>query len=1208
MNKKKIIQSLAAVVFIINSMQGFPLDFSLINQEKRPGIFKSDTELRKEQLENVRTSYKTFEQKAVELKKSLNEKLNEISTALAQVDAALVELKEKPKEGKYKEEEEFLNQKSLKLNERKQILINTQEALSATEETYSKYGKLLKDFIEHLSKREGITEFKAYSLKDVKDAQNVVVSFADEVRSTTFNKNELLKSLKAEEAQVIALQKRIDEAIAEQKKVREDIRNKTTAPSVEKVKQDQEIAQLSLANLVEQKNYAEIDQTKLGLEIKYKDDLIKFNELKLNQSKKRLSMLQEQVYIDPKDVENAKEDLAHEQQQSLEAKGLLIRQRSAKKSKKEALRSMRLSIDESIKRLAVAGKENEPQTRSASAELQKFDAQIGKLEKDINLFDIKTDLEDDKILLKDVIAKSIDVLYRLQQKNFDQRDLDKWINEFSDVVKKQETEIVALNEKIVDMRNFLTHTRKEIDTLKARLEEEKKQKNTIYQGYSVAYNEVISSLEETLVSLENQINLSQEHFWINSEAIRLKADINRQATFVMSELEAKGKIDIWKRSSRAISLTVLWTALTEAEGFLREFVWQIPSLFHMRALIHEFKGLTLNDYIGILLFIAFALLVFWLFRFFLILVKKYTQKTLEVKDAHERVGFLVKNVLISAIDVVLANYKRFFFWLFIQIDLLVRFKNYFGPFRHFPSYSDSTHLTTCFYIFTIPILITLSTKLVRALGSLNHRLNFELCPEPLEWYYGTILKYVLYLTIILLQFRKAYLINMGHATQLPEVIYAATTLIWQFAAVFFLIIHREDVLGIYTPKESLSKRVKGLLEYYYEAILLFVTLLIVLSNPYIGYPNLAFLLLYAVPLSTFLLYVMSYVHYYIRTFSAYWFIYEEDNDVFDRFEHAKTYYGIFIILSFIVLATFTFILVGRVWGVPVTPDSMLTILRDTWTINVSGEKLGLIQFATFITFITSGFLVSTFLDKVVLLKVFDIFRLDSGVRNTVTSILHYCIMYIVIVLGLSAIKLTGFIGWISFGIGGAIAFGAKDLIADFLAGFLILIERPVQIGSFIETGQIRGTVIKLSPRSITLRTALHRHIIIPNNSLINKPILNWNYGRTYVGFDIEIPVAYKTNIEKVHALLKKITEEESRVLKTPPFIFRVEEFKETGMLLILRVFISGRRAREKWDIASDMRDEIVKLFRKNNIEMPLPQSIVHLRNHGGDPRHEEQSE
>jgi small-conductance mechanosensitive channel len=360
-----------------------------------------------------------------------------------------------------------------------------------------------------------------------------------------------------------------------------------------------------------------------------------------------------------------------------------------------------------------------------------------------------------------------------------------------------------------------------------------------------------------------------------------------------------------------------------------------------------------------------------------------------------------------------------------------------------------------------------------------------------------------------------------------------------------------------------------------------------LSNPYIGYSNLAVFLAFAFPSSIFIIYGVFVAHFYIRKYAIFLFMKESDEEVSDKFEHAKTYYGFFVIFSFLLLLLASIILIARIWGGDFTPIDLWRLLSETLVLPIGiDRKLGFVQLISLILFIVGGFFTSSLIHRFVLNKLFDILKTEPGTQNTISKIFHYIIVSLSILLGFVSIHLEQVIWYIGTLLAVGLGLALKDILTDYVSGFFVLIERPIEIGSYIRVDNnpdLQGTVQKIDARTTTIMNRLNHSVILSNKDLVTKVISNWSKGRFAVGFEIKVSIDYKSNIDEVKKTLIEVLQSNPTILRVPNILVRLEDFEEHALYFLVRAFISARRVQEQWNIAALLREDIFKAFREKGI-------------------------
>jgi small-conductance mechanosensitive channel len=493
----------------------------------------------------------------------------------------------------------------------------------------------------------------------------------------------------------------------------------------------------------------------------------------------------------------------------------------------------------------------------------------------------------------------------------------------------------------------------------------------------------------------------------------------------------------------------------------------------------------------------------------------------------------------------------------------------------------------------IPVALYLSTELLIDLKNLNQRLSFLLFSEQMQAKFLHLISFVLYSGAVLLPFRKAFLQYGTVNSELPAVLFAAFSLV--VVVVLLLFFNREDLIRILPSQGYFFGWLKRKIELYYYPVFLFFMGLLILSNPYVGYVRLAWFLAFAFPTS--LLFVMSciFAHHYIRKFSLYFFMKDNEEDMVVRFENAKMYYGFFVVLSFIFVSLIGFLFIARIWGFAYTIPTLYKALSEDWVLKLAdGGKLGFIEFLMAICFILTSFIASSLFQKYLLNRLFDIFRTEPGAQNTIVRMSHYLVVLVVLIIGFVAIGLSAYIKYLLTLLVIGVSLGLKDQIADFFAGLLVLLERQIEIGHYIQADNVQGTVEKIEARSTTIRTARNFSVIIPNRDLISKTIINWGRGRSSVGFELSLHVNFDTDPEKVKNALLEVIQAHPMVLRMPSVVVRLEDFDTLGQLFFVRAFISSRKLREQWEIASELRIAIIKAFQKINVQIPYPTNTLDI--------------
>jgi len=178
----------------------------------------------------------------------------------------------------------------------------------------------------------------------------------------------------------------------------------------------------------------------------------------------------------------------------------------------------------------------------------------------------------------------------------------------------------------------------------------------------------------------------------------------------------------------------------------------------------------------------------------------------------------------------------------------------------------------------------------------------------------------------------------------------------------------------------------------------------------------------------------------------------------------------------------------------------------------------------------------------------------------------------------------------------AIGFAAKDTLSNLIAGVLLIIDRPFEIGDRIEAWSAPagtaswGDVIDIGLRATKIRTTDNLVIVIPNNEIMKRDIVNYTLISADIRVRINIGVSYDADINKVKALILKVADSADWILKQPAPKVVVRSFGESSVDLQLRVWISD--ARKRMDTISYITDQTKEVFDREGIEIPYPKRNI----------------
>jgi small conductance mechanosensitive channel len=218
-------------------------------------------------------------------------------------------------------------------------------------------------------------------------------------------------------------------------------------------------------------------------------------------------------------------------------------------------------------------------------------------------------------------------------------------------------------------------------------------------------------------------------------------------------------------------------------------------------------------------------------------------------------------------------------------------------------------------------------------------------------------------------------------------------------------------------------------------------------------------------------------------------------------------------------------------------------------------------------------------------------KVESIITGFVSSITYIALLAFVVVaaLGQLGIQTTSFIAILGAA-GLAIGLALQGSLANFAAGFLMIIFRPFKVGDFIEGAGVAGVVREIQVFTTTLKTPDNKTIIIPNAKLSGDNIINYSAEATR-RVDMTVGVSYDADLAKVKDVLNDIISKDGRIHADPPPQVVVAELADSSVNFVVRVWTN---AGDYWGVKCDVTETIKNRFDAEGIGIPFPQRDIHI--------------
>lgn len=214
------------------------------------------------------------------------------------------------------------------------------------------------------------------------------------------------------------------------------------------------------------------------------------------------------------------------------------------------------------------------------------------------------------------------------------------------------------------------------------------------------------------------------------------------------------------------------------------------------------------------------------------------------------------------------------------------------------------------------------------------------------------------------------------------------------------------------------------------------------------------------------------------------------------------------------------------------------------------------------------------------------FNLKRGVPSAISLVVRYSLigmgfMLAFSVLGLDLGKFSLMAGALGIGIG----FGLQNIVSNFISGLILVFERPMQEGDVVEVNSLLGVVKNIGVRSSNIRTFSGSEVVVPNEALISKELINWTLSDPNKRLEVLVGVEYGSDPRFIIELLQEAAQMQPDVQKDPAPIAFFIAFGDSSLNFKLLFWVD-------YSVALIAKSEVMlnisDILRKNEINIPFP--------------------
>ncbi|NKF50845.1 mechanosensitive ion channel [Shewanella sp. WXL01] len=222
---------------------------------------------------------------------------------------------------------------------------------------------------------------------------------------------------------------------------------------------------------------------------------------------------------------------------------------------------------------------------------------------------------------------------------------------------------------------------------------------------------------------------------------------------------------------------------------------------------------------------------------------------------------------------------------------------------------------------------------------------------------------------------------------------------------------------------------------------------------------------------------------------------------------------------------------------------------------------------------------------------------DPNIVHLVQRLLYIVALAVIFITTLSMLNvpITAF-AFLSGAIAIGFGFGAQNIINNFISGWILMGEKPIRIGDFLEVEGVKGIVEEINTRSTRVRRVDGVHMLIPNSKLLENTVINWTLRDKLIRGTVSVGVAYGSDCSKVRDIILSVANEQPETLedsgKEPQVFF--QDFGDNALVFEVYFWINSQVEGGLRRVASNIRFDLDKAFNNQGVTVAFPQRDVHL--------------
>ena len=222
-------------------------------------------------------------------------------------------------------------------------------------------------------------------------------------------------------------------------------------------------------------------------------------------------------------------------------------------------------------------------------------------------------------------------------------------------------------------------------------------------------------------------------------------------------------------------------------------------------------------------------------------------------------------------------------------------------------------------------------------------------------------------------------------------------------------------------------------------------------------------------------------------------------------------------------------------------------------------------------------------------------QIEPNVAQTIHRVFTWGLLILVVLTAMAMLQIPiTALAFISGAVAVGVGFGAQNIINNLISSWILMSEKPVRVGDFVEIGTHTGVIERIGNRSTRIRRADNAHVLVPNSQLLEQTVVNWTLVDQRFRNMIRVGVAYGSPVRQVAELLIEAARAHPCVLAEPAPIAVFADFGDSALVFELHFWCEAPAGIELRVIRSDVRFTIERLLGEHGIEIAFPQRDLHL--------------